>query len=294
MRRGITDGDSNESLLLEIPNFNIPALLQPLMTWATSNLVIMLLVCARVAGMVVVGPVFGQGIIPGRLRAPLVLVVSLFITTLTSATVALPAALIPTDSQILSWSIAITPVLINEFLLGFAISMGVLICLSGLQLAGLLIDRQSGIAVGTAYDPTMSSQSSVTGRFLVTFGLVVFILLEPIGGHERMLRSLVESFRAIPPGSAAVDLSMVELLSRLVHESLQLAVQFAAPAVAAVSLVALTTNWLQRSLHGVPVMSGYPVRALLNLVVLAASLSGVAGVFAEHASDVLDRLVRMV
>jgi flagellar biosynthetic protein FliR len=188
--------------------------------------------------------------------------------------------------------VRMVPTLVSEFLIGFTISLAIMICLSGLQLAGLLIDRQSGSFIGAVYDPTLSSHSTATGRFLVLFGLTVFVLMEPVGGHERMIRSLLDSFQSLPPGRAVVTMSTVELLSRLVHESLQLAIQFAAPAIAGASLLAMATAWLGRSFRGgTATVSGYPLRALLNLLILAASLTGAAGAFVDQASGALDRLV---
>lgn len=278
---------------MEAVDAELLPLLQPLIAWSMNNAVLMLLVCARVAGLVTVGPMFGQGLIPGRLRIPLVLITSLFVVSSISSHSA--GALNPlglTDAQLLAWIVKLVPVLASEFLIGFAISLAVMICLSGLQLAGLLIDRQSGALIGGAYDPTLKSQTTATGRFLVVFGLTLFIVIEPVGGHEQMIRSLLDSFRSLPPGQAMVSMSTVELLSRLVHESLQLAVQLAAPAVAGATLLAMTTAWLGRSMKGgAATVTGYPVRALFNLLVLAASLTGVASAFVNQAGSVLSRLV---
>jgi len=322
---------------LQSSGADILPLLQPLIAWSMNNVVLMPLVSARVAGLVTVGPLFGQGLIPGRLRVPLVLITTMFVVSSISTTMATvgwpgltgqengefdfnprkivdwmagversePPVLFSGGSQrptrathengfrtALGFLIRIAPVLISEFLIGFAISLAILICLSGLQLAGLLIDRQSGSLLGAAYDPTLRSHSTATGRFLLLFGLTVFVVMEPVGGHERMIRSLLDSFRSLPPGRAVVTISTVELLSRLVHESLQLAVQFAAPAIAAASLLAMATASLGRSFNGgTATVTGYPLRALLNLLILAASLTGAAGAFVDRASDVLDRLV---
>ena len=146
--------------------------------------------------------------------------------------------------------------------------------------------------MGAAYDPTLKSQSTATGRFLLLFGLTLFVVIEPVGGHQQMIRSLLDSFRSLPPGEAMSTLPTAELLSRLVHESLQLAVQLAAPAVAGATLLAMTTAWLGRSFKGgAATLTGYPVRALFNLLILAVSLTGVASAFVNHASNVLSRLV---
>ena len=69
----------------------------------------------------------------------------------------------------------------------------------------------------------------------------------------------------------------IDLLRDLVHQSLVLGLQIAAPLMAAMSLVALTMGFLGHSVPQINVLViGFPVRALMSLTVLMASLSGVA------------------
>jgi flagellar biosynthetic protein FliR len=287
------------------------------------------LVLVRLSGLMIVGPLFGQTLVPANLRVLIVLTLSLLVTpTLADQGRILftrldangdgllapdevpdglraryercrqaagdppPAALsaeqfrlpLPQPRTLLdyAWIAA------GELGLGLVLGLGVLTILSGMQLAGDLIDQQTGLALGEIANPGLDITGSVTGHFLFSFATTILLVMEPTGYHLKMVSALVETFRAVPLGEATVTAGTVDLLRDLVHQSLVLGVQIAAPLLASMSLIALTLGFLGHTVPQINILVlGFPIRAAVSLVVLLASLSGIA----KSATDVVPHVI---
>lgn len=299
---------------------------------AVENFYAFILVLVRMSGLMTIGPVFGQRIVPANIRVLLVLALSILITpTLPHQTrrgfqrldantdgllqrqevpdhllqqfdalrlragkppgSALDASEFHYLRDVPSTIIDLAWVGIGEFALGLVLGLGVLIILSGLQLAGEIYDQQTGIALGEVASPGLEINGSITGQFLFLLGTALFLLIEPLGGHLLMVGALLETFQTLPIGEAFVSVPAVELLRDLVHQSLVLGVQVAAPLLATMSLVALTMGFLGHTVPQINVLVvGFPIRALVSLLVLAVSLSGVAAVAVDTVPTVIDAL----
>ncbi len=180
---------------------------------------------------------------------------------------------------------------VGEFALGLVLGIGVLTILSGLQLAGDLIDQQTGASLGEIANPGLDITGSVTGQFLFTFATTVLLVMQPTGYHLTMISALVDTFQTMPPGDAFVSLSAIDLLRNLVHDSLVLGFQLAAPLLATMSLVALTMGFLGHSVPQINILViGFPVRALISLSVLLLSLTGIAKMVIDVVPHAIDSL----
>jgi len=290
------------------------------------------LVLVRMAGLMTLGPIFGQRIVPGNIRILLVLSMSFLITpTLHKQTLRgferldadenglltreeIPENLLPRFEQLLkldrqnkedsltfaeygrgtripSSVLDYVWIGVGEFALGLVLGLGVLTILSGLQLAGELIDQQTGLALAEISNPGLEVSGSITGQLLFLLGTMVLLMLEPIGGHLLMVSALVETFQTLPVGEAYITASTVDLLRDLVHQSLVLGVQVAAPILATMSLVALTLGFLGHSVPQINILViGFAVRAMVSLLVLTLTISGAARAMVDLVPVVIDEL----
>ena len=294
------------------------------------------LVLVRLSGLMIVGPIFGQRLVPGNLRVLLILSLAFLITPAvhdhsrllfdkldTNHDGRLTADEVPeslrtryemlrhaagkeeadglTPSEFQS---ALRPartildyarVALCELAVGFSLGLGVFTLLTGLLLAGDLIDQQTGLSLGQIADPSLNITGSVTGQFLFQFGVTVLLVMQPTGYHLTMLSALVSTFQSLPLGEAFVSMSAIDLLRDLVHQSLILGVQVAAPLLASMSLVALTMGFLGHSVPQINLLVvGFPIRAAVSLLVLTASLSGIARAVVDLVPATIDALVRAV
>lgn len=306
--------------------------LRVLLEGAMQSFYAFILVLLRMSGLMTVGPLFGQSIVPTNVRILLVLTMSLVITPVltTQSRIGfdrldanadgvltrdeIPDPLVrryegllarhgkPADAPV-EWhefsarlpmprsviDLAVTGA--GELVLGLMLGLGVMTILSGLQLAGDQIDQQTGLALGQIANPGLAMSGSMTGQFLFTFGVTVLLVLEPLGGHLMMVSALIETFQTLPVGDVFFSTSAIDLLRDLVHQSLVLGLQAAAPILAVMSLVALAMGFLGHSVPQVNVLViGFPVRAMINLAILAVTLSGVSRIVVDRVPAVIDAL----
>ena len=294
------------------------------------------LVLVRLSGLMIVGPIFGQRLVPGNLRVLMVVTLAFLIAPavhdhsrlvfdtldsnrdgrLTGEEVPdafrgryekLRQAAGKEETEGLTRSefqcvlrpprtlLDYAQVAICELALGFSLGLGVFTILTGLILAGDLIDQQTGLSLGQIADPSLNVTCSVTGQFLFQFGVTVLLVMQPTGYHLTMISALVSTFQSLPVGEAFVSLSLIDLLRDLVHQSLILGVQVAAPLLASMSLVALTMGFLGHSVPQINVLViGFPIRGAVSLMVLAASLSGITRTVVEVIPATIDALARAV
>lgn len=297
------------------------------------------LVLVRMAGLMAIGPIFGQKIVPGNIRVLLVISMAFVITpTLGDQSVTgfqrldadeqgvrdgkilrddLPERLHPRFDALIeragkqpddaltleefryhtlrlklpSTVFDYAWVAVGEFALGLVLGLGVLTILSGLQLAGELIDQQTGMSMGKLSNPSMDINASVTGQFLFMLGVTILAIMEPINGHLLMVAALVETFQTLPVGEAYITSGTVELLQVLMQQSLVLGIQVAAPMLACMSLVALTMGFLG---HSVPQLNilviGFPIRASVSILILAITVSGAADAIVIAIPQTIDAL----
>ncbi len=180
---------------------------------------------------------------------------------------------------------------IMELALGLILGLGVFIVLSGVQMAGRLIDQQSAIDIGEIFNPGTGTSNSVTGQFFFYFATTVLLVMKPLNGHLLMTSALIETFQTIPVGDAFVSVHAVELMRDLIHQSFVLGVQIAAPALAVMSMVVLTMGFLNRSVPQINVITvGFPVRVTTNLFIVSVSVAGFGRILVDRIPIAIDQI----
>ena len=175
-----------------------------------------------------------------------------------------------------------------EFGLGLVLGVGTTIVLSALQLAGQMIDQQTGISLGEVFNPDLDTDGSLTGTTLYVFGTMLFLV---VGGHLLVVSALIETFQTLPLGAALVSQSSIDLLIKLVHQSLVLSFQISAPLLATMSVLALGMGFLGHTVPQINILVfGFPIRVLTGLFVMALAMSGIGDLIADSVPAAIDHL----
>ena len=288
------------------------ALGHPLIAWGTARFVTFLLVFFRVAGLMTVGPVFGTPVVPPNVRVLLAVAAALVIFPALPARSGeafaaldadadgvlaggeIPAAVAdsrawrgePTPAGGLPPAAFATPAAaprtaaglaklgLGEFAVGFALGLGVLAVLAGLRLAGELIDQQVGTALGEVFNPMLGGSASTAGQLLGLLGTAAFLTLPGVDGHLRVVGTLLDTFRTLPPGAGWVSGGAALVLADLAGAGAELGLKVAAPTLAVMSLMSLTMGFLGRTVSQINLLSvGFPARAAAGLFVLTLTLT---------------------
>ncbi len=237
------------------------------------------LVLARVSGLVVTAPAYGTAEVPAQARALLAVGLAALVT---------PGqwhvSLAPAESLV-QWLVLIGA----ELLVGMALGLGVALLLSGADAAGQLVGQASGLMAAELFDPTQNENVALFSRLLFLTAVAIFVLL---GGHRMVMAALLDTFRAMPPGTAAWRASLAETFVTLASQSLALGVRAAAPALAALLLANLVLGLIGRTLPQLNIfLVGFGLNAMLALGILALSLGAALWVFQDQVAPAIETVV---
>ena len=259
-----------------------PSVLPP---WLTSAAVwgwTLLTALARLTGLMMLSPIFGQRGVSIWLRLGLAGCLALLVTPVLASR---GLVTLPADGWVAVAHLG------GEATLGALLGFGVLFVFAGLKLAGELIDQQAGAAVQEVFDPHSGGTTTPSGQLLTIVGTLAFLCVSPGDGYLRIVSTLFDSFETISTNVVWTGTGVVTLLSELGQTSLSLGLQVAAPVLAAGVIV----SWGLAQLGGAggspqaTTLLGLPVRIVMSLGILTLCLSGAVGTLLSSIDTVLDR-----
>ena len=167
-----------------------------------------------------------------------------------------------------------------------------MILLSGVQMAGETIGRVSGTMLAEVFDPTSGASVPVFSHLLFMVALAVFVC---IGGHRMVMAGLLDTFRSIPPGQAALPEGLAETFVALVTQSFALGLRAATPAITALLLANLVLGLIGRTLPQLNILAlGFSINSLLTFGLLMLSLGAAVWVFQQQIEPMLEDLIEML
>lgn len=232
-----------------------PSLLEGLnpIHWPT-----LVVVSARVVGLMLVAPLWSSTNVPRSIRSALVPVLSLVLLPV------VPAASVPDE-----WMLLPVP-LVVELMVGLAIGFTGAVMMHGVGLAGEVMSLQMGLNMGEALG--LSDTPTVTGIGEIKT-MLVLTLFVTLNGHLTLLRALADSFAAIPPGGAVDMARGGRALLVVAGTVFETGVRSAAPVIAALLLTNIGLAILSRAVPQLNAMSiAFPVTISVGLVVVGLSL----------------------
>jgi flagellar biosynthetic protein FliR len=167
-------------------------------------------------------------------------------------------------------------VIASEVLLGLILGLVARIIFAAIQMGGQLIGFQMGFTMVSAIDPESGAGEDVTAHFLYMTATLTFLAMN---GHIVLLSGLMASFERLPPGSILLSAPLTSTLLGMVGDVFPVAIQIAAPVLAALFLVDLALAIISQASPQMNVMIiGFPIKIsvgffflvfLLELMVLA-------------------------
>lgn len=219
------------------------------------------LVFCRCGSALMVLPGFGEPFISPRIRLMLGLSLSLAITPLASPV--LPV--MPASGLLLFLLIA------GEIIIGLFIGVVARFLLTSLQVAGMAIAYQAGLANAFVRDPTSASQGALFGAFLTILGVLLIFVTDL---HYVFIAALADSYSLFIPGNALPSGDIAETLSRVVADSFILAIRIAAPFIVMGLIFYLGLGLLGRLMPQIHVFFiVLPIQILLGWTVMALTVS---------------------
>jgi flagellar biosynthetic protein FliR len=242
------------------------------LSFPVTEIVGVALAFVRIAGVFVSAPVFSHKHVPVRVRAALVMLLSLVVAPLVDAA--------PIEEAQLASAV------ISEFGVGMAIGFAAALVFSGIGLMAELVSVQGGLGAASVLDPTSEASSVVVAALMRSFAILTFLAID---GHHDMLRALVLSYERVPLGVGLpiTTFAGVASFGAIVFET---GARLAAP----LTVILLTSNVvvgiLGRTIPQLNLVSlQLPAQVALTLLVIAAGASVIVDSLAGTISSGLDR-----
>lgn len=233
------------------------------------------LVLARVAGLVLAVPMLSSRQIPRLVKVWLVVTLSLMAFPVVSPH--LPRSL--TLGQAAAG-------MIGEFIIGEILGLGAGMVFFAAQLAGKMVSHQSGMALGTVFNPVFESQSTVLDQIWFFTTLLLFLALR---GHIAVVTVLIDSFRTVPPLMAEFDGALADFLVAILRNMFELGIRLAGPAILALLLTSLIMGFLTKTMPQLNILSvGFSLKIATALFVMGLTLPFSQDLIATGLFDSLD------
>lgn len=224
--------------------------------------VLFLLAFVRVIGLFVQAPIWGSAHIPkqGLVGAALCITIVLWPTLPVP-----PRADVPVTIPDLALA------LLGQLAIGLVLGFVSFIVIAAVQFAGELLDIQMGLSVAASFDPASHGAVNLIRRFEFYFAMLVYLMLN---GHHTLLSALARSYQALPPwGAPHISWGLVSHLMELSGYMFVLAVQIAAPVLAALFITQVALGLLARIAPQMNVfMLSFPLNIMIGIALFSLSL----------------------
>ncbi len=223
-----------------------------------------ILVLARITPFFIVAPLFSSRQIPPRVRTIVACALAVGLTP-----IAMHGQQIPNDA------LALFGLVLKELLVGLAFALSLALLFAAVSSAGALLDMLVGFSFGSIVDPLTGNQSAVLTQL---YGLVALAVFVAIDGTSWVIGGLARTFELVPL-TAAPDIrtlagGVVETFTTIFSSALQVA----APVLLAVVITDVAFGVVTRVVPQLNVFAvGFPVKVVVGLLVVAASLPFVSG-----------------
>jgi flagellar biosynthetic protein FliR len=157
--------------------------------------------------------------------------------------------------------------------------------LAAADFAGQLAGYQIGLSLGSLIDPQTGVRNNILA---LLYGNLATIVAFSTNLHHALIRALADSYAALPIGVGAVDASLAGHVARLLGLVFVLGLRMVSPVVIVLLLVELALGLLARVAPSLNVMTaGTPVRAVVGLLVIAASLAALPSLIGRYVPALL-------
>lgn len=235
----------------------------------------------RITGFLLIAPLFGASLVPGKVKLVFALAMTLILAPITH-----PVAMI----EPLSATALLTAV--QQLLIGLAIGFIVQVAFDALLLAGQVIANTMGLGFATMVDPSRGASTVVVGQFFLIFGMLLFVSVD---GHIVLLGVLADSFRWLPPGPDGLAAPGFALVASWGGKMFSAGTVIALPAVVGLLLVNLALGVVSRAAPQLNLFAvGFPASMLLGFAMLMLSLPSLQGGFERLMLDAIGTAERLV
>ena len=213
----------------------------------------------RLAGMMVMSPLFGSARVPRRVKLLFTL-----IATMAMVPAIPPGLVLPPTLPELTLAIA------SELCFGIAMGLIVSMTFYAAQWAGEMIGQQIGFNLSEVFDPAFGQAGTLIGDLYFMLTLIIFLV---IGGHRALMQGVYDSFAHAPLMSLQMTPQLFDAFVGLFTGATTLAMRLAAPMFCTMLVVDLAMGCVGRAMPQFNIMTaGLPIKSLIGIIILIAGV----------------------
>lgn len=241
-----------------------------------------LLVMVRVSGLVVTAPILSSNNFPVLGKLGLIGLIAYIITP------TLPALDAPLPAEALPFALMAA----GELIIGMVIGLVMQLLFAAIQVAGQVMDMQSGFGLINVFNPALETQFPLFG-FLFFILAILYLLVSY--GHHMILRALSFTFDRIPVGGFAPDTPVMTQFVAWGGLMFHDAVLLAAPIAAAMMLAYVTMGLMGRVIPQINLfVVGFPLTIAISLLVVSLSIGYYLNLLDSLFTDMFRNVDRMI
>lgn len=223
----------------------------------------------RVGGLVLVAPVFGNTMLPARIRVGITVMLTLVLSPLA------PAAVDPLSAQGVA-------TMVGQVLIGAAIGFVLRLVFEAVAFGGQLVAQSMSLGFSEVVNPDGGGSTPSLSQLYMVLVTLIFLAMN---GHLQLVALLAESFRTMPPGQALGPNALHAIVMFGAH-LFGGAVRVALPAVTSLLVVNIGFAAISRAAPSMNLFAvGFPITITLGMVVLWLSLPSLPGAFESLTND---------
>ena len=238
----------------------------------------------RIAAVVTASPVFGNRVVPARVKLGIALALSMVIVPL------LPQS--PYTQLVDPMSITGVIVTAREVVIGLAFGFALRLALLAMELTGQFVAHLMGLGFASLVDPQSGIDVPVLSQFYIILATLVFL---GIDGHLLIVATLVESFTVIPVGLPRLNLTALWEMTGGAGWVFAAALKLALPAIVTLLVVNIAFGVISRAapqLHIIVI--GFPLTLIFGFIIIWLSYSTMVDEFPSVFSQAFDGASRVL
>ena len=229
------------------------------MTVDLTVLTAFILVLARTTAWVVTTPFMGGKALPSIAKMAVAISLSVFVTPMVH------------PDNIPSDVVNFAGIALGQVLIGLGLGWVTGLFLHAFEMAGTMVDAQTGFSIGAIFDPISGAQASIYARFN---SMLFVVLLFVTNAHLTLLAGFIRSFAALPADRFPMfGMAGPAVMGRAISQLLVAAVQIAAPVLGALFLTEVALAMAARFAPQANVFAvGLPLKVMVSLLAMGSAL----------------------
>ena len=202
---------------------------------------IKLLVFGRIIGVFAFSPILSRNNVPNTVRIG----ASILITYIITLTMGITE--VDTGGTIGTYVFAV----LREFFIGLVIGFIMNLYIYSVQLAGDVMDSQSGLGMAKVFDPATRMQMSIFGSFI---SFMIYMYFFAVNAHFTLIRIFISSYDIIPIGQGTLNPQLGWVVASFFNQILILVLKLAMPIIAVEMLAHFCMGVLMKAVPQIQIM----------------------------------------